>query len=133
MQTPLFPTQPGAEVLGLYIPSVTMQDGQKSFRVIIVGGSVAGLTLAHSLLKCNIDFVVLESNCDIAPQVGASIGILPNGARILDQLDLFDDILHVTEPLQKALSWSGGGKIITASDSPRMIHERYDSKEISRC
>lgn len=50
-------------------------------RVIIVGGSVAGLTLAHCLHHTNIDFVVLEARNEIAPQVSASIVVLPNGAR----------------------------------------------------
>ncbi|CAG7991652.1 unnamed protein product [Penicillium salamii] len=102
-----------------------MPSDQKRLRVIIVGGSVAGLTLAHSLLKSNIDFVVLESNRDIAPQVGASIGILPNGARILDQLGLFDEILDATEPMQKAFSWSGAGKLICSTEAPQILHERH--------
>ncbi|CAH0047714.1 unnamed protein product [Clonostachys solani] len=61
-----------------------------SFRVVIVGGSVAGLALANMLEKFDIDFVVLEAYPDIAPQVGASIGLLPNGLRILDQLGCYD-------------------------------------------
>jgi 2-polyprenyl-6-methoxyphenol hydroxylase-like FAD-dependent oxidoreductase len=100
----------------------TKQDG---FRVVIVGGSIAGLTLAHCLLKNNIDFIILESNREIAPQVGASIGILPNGARILDQLGVFDDILGATEPLAHGLTWSAAGKQISKSNAPRIIHQRY--------
>ncbi|CAG9949055.1 unnamed protein product [Clonostachys rosea f. rosea IK726] len=61
-----------------------------SFRVVIVGGSVAGLALANMLEKFDIDYVVLEAYPDIAPQVGASIGLLPNGLRILDQLGCYD-------------------------------------------
>ncbi|KAI9929711.1 hypothetical protein MW887_001187 [Aspergillus wentii] len=72
----------------------------KNFRVVIVGGSIAGLTLAHSLERANIDYVVLEAYNDIAPQVGASIGVLPNGARILDQLGIYDDILDEVEPMK---------------------------------
>jgi 2-polyprenyl-6-methoxyphenol hydroxylase-like FAD-dependent oxidoreductase len=59
--------------------------GEKRLKVIIVGGSVAGLTLAHCLHHSDIDFVLLEARKDIAPQVGASIVVLPNGARVLDQ------------------------------------------------
>lgn len=47
------------------------------FKVIIVGGSIAGLTLAHCLSKAGIDYIVLEKRKHIAPQEGASIGILP--------------------------------------------------------
>lgn len=74
--------------------------GAKSdFRVVIGGGSITGLTLANMLQQHDIDYVVLESYPDIAPQVGASIGILPHGNRILDQLGLFDKILELCPPL----------------------------------
>ncbi|KAJ5759561.1 hypothetical protein N7520_006717 [Penicillium odoratum] len=98
---------------------------EKKFRVIIVGGSVAGLTLAHCLERSNIDYVVLESHHDIAPEVGASIGILPNGARTLDQLDLFDDILDIIEPVERAITWTETGKIITDTDVPLLMRERH--------
>lgn len=86
---------------------------ENNFRVIIVGGSVAGLTLAHCLSRANIEYVVLESRSEIAPQEGASIGILPNGGRILDQLGVFQGILDETEPIRDVFTWSGTGKLIT--------------------
>jgi 2-polyprenyl-6-methoxyphenol hydroxylase-like FAD-dependent oxidoreductase len=63
-----------------------------SFKVIIVGGSVAGLTLANILERYQIDYIVLEKHASAAPQLGASLGFLPPGARILDQLGLFSRI-----------------------------------------
>lgn len=59
-------------------------------KIIIAGGSVAGLALANMLERFGIDFVVLEAYPRIAPQVGASIGLLPNGLRILDQLGCYE-------------------------------------------
>lgn len=64
----------------------------QNFKVLIAGGSIAGLVLANMLQQLGIDFLVLEAYPEIAPQVGASIGFFPNGNRILDQLGLFDDI-----------------------------------------
>src|ERR1700710_1487471 len=94
-------------------------------RVIIVGGSVAGLTLAHCLHHNNIDFVVLEAHKEIAPQVGASIVVLPNGARILDQLGIFDDILAMVEPLQNGSTRTGDGILVVESDAPRLTAIRW--------
>ncbi|KAJ5295636.1 hypothetical protein N7508_010457 [Penicillium antarcticum] len=72
------------------------------FKVVIAGGSVAGLALALMLEKNGIDFVVLEGYGSIAPQVGASIGLLPNGLRILDQLGCYEDVLEKAEyPVDK--------------------------------
>ncbi|KAF4591870.1 FAD binding domain-containing protein [Ophiocordyceps camponoti-floridani] len=69
------------------------------FKIIIVGGSITGLTLAHSLHRIGVDFIVLEKRSEIVLQEGASIGILPNGARILDQLGLYTLIKQATGSL----------------------------------
>ncbi|PYH44830.1 FAD-dependent oxidoreductase [Aspergillus saccharolyticus JOP 1030-1] len=101
-----------------------MEAPQSKFRVVIVGGSIAGLTLAHGLLRNNIDFVVLESRDDIAPQVGASISINPNGSRIFDQIGVFDEIRDLVEPLRQEEIWSDSGKLITRSVDLRLVSER---------
>ncbi|KAK0644427.1 hypothetical protein B0T16DRAFT_331705 [Cercophora newfieldiana] len=62
----------------------------KPFKVLIVGGGVGGLTLAHCLEKANIDYVVLDKGI-IAPPWGTSISIHPNGCRILDQLGILEE------------------------------------------
>ncbi|POR31659.1 FAD-dependent monooxygenase [Tolypocladium paradoxum] len=74
----------------------------EDFKVLIIGGSVAGLTLALCLEKLEISFEILEQSEDISPQVGASIGIMPNGALILDQLGIFEAVESVIEPLEFA-------------------------------
>ncbi|KAJ6020673.1 monooxygenase [Penicillium herquei] len=96
-----------------------------NFRVLIVGGSVAGLTLAHCLRHNNIDFTVLEGHHDIAPEVGASIGILPNGARILDQLGMYDDVLNAVEPLKQSWFWDDSGELLSESNAPVILMERH--------
>lgn len=65
---------------------------KKPFTVLIAGGGIAGLTLANMLEKIGVDYLILEGYREMAPQVGASIGILPNGCRVLDQLGLYDEI-----------------------------------------
>lgn len=70
---------------------------QKPFKVVIVGGSIAGLSLALMLERNGIDFVILEAYGSIAPQVGASFGVLPNGFRILDQLGCYESVMKMAE------------------------------------
>ncbi|KAI1408058.1 FAD binding domain protein [Hypoxylon sp. FL1857] len=65
------------------------------FKVIIAGGGIAGLTLAVMLERFGLDYVLLESHSAIAPQVGASIGLFPNGLRILDQIGCYEPILDI--------------------------------------
>ncbi|KAM0229786.1 hypothetical protein ACHAP5_011543 [Fusarium lateritium] len=77
-----------------------MSSGNKSFRVIIAGGGVAGLTLANMLERFDINYVMLEGYGQIAPAVGASIGMFPNGLRILDQIDLYEPLKDIVTPVQ---------------------------------
>ncbi|KAK7413086.1 hypothetical protein QQX98_008034 [Neonectria punicea] len=62
------------------------------FKIVIAGGGIAGLVLANMLEKFDLDYVLLESHSEIAPPVGASIGMFPNGLRILDQLGCYGAI-----------------------------------------
>ncbi|KAL2834694.1 hypothetical protein BJY01DRAFT_239054 [Aspergillus pseudoustus] len=70
-----------------------MEDPKTSgLRVIIIGGAITGLTLAHCLDKADIDYVVLEKHQDIRANIGGSIGLQPNGLRILDQVGVYDHL-----------------------------------------
>ena len=97
---------------------------QSPFRVVIVGGSIAGLTLAHCLEHANIEYIILEKGNDISPQLGASIGIMPNGGRILEQLGLFEEIESVTEPLYQAnIIYPDGYSF--SNLYPKVVGDRY--------
>jgi FAD dependent monooxygenase len=95
----------------------------EDFKVLIIGGSVAGLVLAHCLERLEIPFEILEQGDEINPQVGASIGIMPNGALILDQLGVFDDIEKVIEPLAVARIRFPDG-FFFQSEYPALIRSR---------
>jgi 2-polyprenyl-6-methoxyphenol hydroxylase-like FAD-dependent oxidoreductase len=93
------------------------------FKVLICGGGIAGLTLANCLQHADIDYLILEARNEIAPQVGASIGMFAHGGRILDQLGLFDDILAQTQPTDWMENWIDG-KLISRKDSPQLLAKR---------
>lgn len=48
------------------------------FKAVIVGGSVAGLSLAHTFDSAGIDYVLLEARDTVAPPVGATSKKLPS-------------------------------------------------------
>jgi len=58
----------------------------------IVGGGVAGLALAKMLEMLGISYILYESYHTIAPNAGASLGLMPSGLRIFDQLGVLDKI-----------------------------------------
>ncbi|KAL2867491.1 FAD-dependent oxidoreductase [Aspergillus lucknowensis] len=70
------------------------------YRVAIVGGGIAGLTLALACERLNISYVLWEAGGSITRDEEASIGLLPNGLRILDQLGVLEDMEKSTAPLK---------------------------------
>jgi 2-polyprenyl-6-methoxyphenol hydroxylase-like FAD-dependent oxidoreductase len=98
-------------------------DGSK-FKVIIVGGSIAGLSLAHCLHKAGIDSIVLEKRSELVCDEGASVAIMPNGGRILEQLGLYDAVEELVEPMHVAhVRFSDGFQF--SSPYPKLMHEAY--------
>lgn len=104
---------------------------QKHTKVLIAGGSIAGLTLANILEQLGVDYLVLEKYGKIAPDVGASIGIFPNGFRILDQLGCYDDIKALVEgadAFQNLSMRNEYGKVISeVKDASVNFRKRYVS------
>ncbi|KAJ5112244.1 hypothetical protein N7532_000289 [Penicillium argentinense] len=96
-------------------------------KVLIAGGSIAGLSLALMLEQNGIDFLVLEAYPSIAPQVGASIGVLPNGLRILNQLGCYEDVIAAAEyPVEKVVFRDSRGERFWSFDNfGEQITERH--------
>ena len=90
------------------------QNEQKQFKVLIVGGGIAGLTLSHCLSKAGIDHVVLESHEIVSPR-GASIGFWPHGMKVLSQIGCAEDIKDQSMSLQYSYNRSPDGRPITAT------------------
>lgn len=95
--------------------------------MVIVGGSIAGLSLALALERSGIDFVVLEAHPTIAPQAGASIAVLPSGARILDQLGCYDDVAALVNCSidNFVIRDAGGGELIRVENLEEHLVQRW--------
>ena len=85
--------------------------------VIIVGAGIAGLTLALSLERADIPFILLESHREVAPQIGASVGLLPNGLLILDQLGVYESVRSVTIPCNRSFHRDAFGGVLLDSNA----------------
>jgi ribulose 1,5-bisphosphate synthetase/thiazole synthase len=90
----------GSPILSPHNTEILIMDNNSlGLKVIIIGGSVAGLTLAHCLDHAGIDYVVLEKHEDIQANIGGSIGLMANGCRILDQLGIYRILEQYTSPI----------------------------------
>ncbi|KAF2208233.1 hypothetical protein CERZMDRAFT_114748 [Cercospora zeae-maydis SCOH1-5] len=83
-------------------------------KVIIVGGGIAGLTLANALAQTDgIEFILLEARSLLDPQVGASIGLGAQSLRIFDQFGAAQAVLDETVPMTYARGHYPDGKLIS--------------------
>ncbi|KAF2967549.1 hypothetical protein GQX73_g6060 [Xylaria multiplex] len=96
-----------------------------NFKVIIAGGSIVGLTLANALERAGIDFVLLEKR-EIAPDLGASIGLLCHNSRVFEQLGVVELLNTATVPLldrahftKDGYQFEDGGVLKSVSDKTR--------------
>ncbi|BAE66512.1 unnamed protein product [Aspergillus oryzae RIB40] len=105
------------------------------FEVIIVGCSVAGLTLANALSKRKINYVVLESRKHLpSPLTGNALTLLPNGMRILSQLGVLDDIKVTSQSISSHSTWLANGYLLKTINMMQLPSTRhgYDSVVIAR-
>ncbi|ROT41103.1 FAD/NAD(P)-binding domain-containing protein [Sodiomyces alkalinus F11] len=89
--------------------------GKRPFRVIVVGAGIGGLTLSNALQRAGIDHVVLEKHRQVVYPSGASIGVWPNGSRLLSQLGCLELAKGVCAPMKTSLNRTSDGKVITVS------------------
>ncbi|KAF2494655.1 FAD/NAD(P)-binding domain-containing protein, partial [Lophium mytilinum] len=97
----------------------------KPFKVVIIGGSVSGLTMAHTLERAGIEYVLLERGSEVTFNGGASIGLQPHGLRIMDQMGMYEDILKTTAPMIRADHRRPDGTPIAKSEFMLQIEERH--------
>ncbi|KAJ5924868.1 hypothetical protein N7466_009055 [Penicillium verhagenii] len=96
-----------------------------AFKVIIAGGSIAGLTLANALARANIDFLVLEGHGQIDASIGGALTIVSNGLQILDQMGIYDDIRPHLEPAGDVFTYLKDGSLLGKMNTPTLMRERH--------
>lgn len=86
------------------------------FKVIIVGGGLAGLGLAHCLSKAGIDYVVLERSDGVVPKGGASMCLWPNNVRVMDQLGLLKEVEGIDGHIEYKINVRRDGSVIAENN-----------------
>lgn len=100
-----------------------MTETSPAFKVLIAGGSVAGLVLANALEKAGIDYLVLEKR-EVAPNLGASISILCHTAKALEQLGIWTAISEETVPLLDRQHFDKNGNLFEDTNVLRLLAEQ---------
>lgn len=84
-------------------------------RILIVGGGVAGLTLAGKLLQQGRVPVIVEKAPEYA-DIGYGIGLYPLGNCVLHGLGVFDQFLRVSEPSTTYEIADQHGRVLQSAD-----------------
>lgn len=96
---------------------------QTPFRVIIAGGSVAGLTLANVLDKAGIDWVLLEKR-DVVPNVGQTILVMPCTTLIFEQLGIHKLLEEVGIPIKTREHFDTNLELFCSSDELWQLYKK---------
>jgi len=97
----------------------------RSSRILIAGGGIAGLTTALALLRRGIDVAVYEQAVELR-EVGAGVQIGPNGSRLLIDLGLRDALEEVAcEAARKEVRLWNTGQTWKLFDLGRDCIERF--------
>ncbi|ORY03474.1 hypothetical protein BCR34DRAFT_617773 [Clohesyomyces aquaticus] len=101
------------------------EKNKRPFRVVVVGAGIAGLTLSNALQRAGIDHVVLEKHKQVVHASGASIGIWPNGSRLLAQLGCLDSIKKACSKMKVSYTRNSDGKAFITSKLFDEISKRH--------
>ncbi|KAH8589035.1 hypothetical protein B0O99DRAFT_342619 [Bisporella sp. PMI_857] len=91
---------------------IMLSKARPDLRAIIVGGSVAGLTLAHVFEKVGIDYTIFERR-DISRRRHHDFA---NGAGILDQLGVYKNMDLIPSSIQYSTTTYAPVKLNPAED-----------------
>ncbi|OTB19637.1 hypothetical protein K445DRAFT_44427, partial [Daldinia sp. EC12] len=80
------------------------------FRVVVVGGGPVGLTMAHTLSKAGIEYIVLERRPTVFEESGASLVIGPHGMRAFKQLGLYERLREISVEFIEAQTCTEDGR-----------------------
>lgn len=89
-------------------------------RVTIVGGGIAGLTLATALHAHNLSSVVFEARNRQEIHGGAALAMAPNAMWVLRKLGLADRIVAVGSRIDRYLFISSAGRSLKSVDLSRI-------------
>ena len=105
-----------------------------SDHIAIIGAGIAGLTLGIILKKNNIPNVIFERSSDVSEN-GAGISISPNGKRVLEKLEILDELQINSGNSAKSIFYSNLKEITTISTnvlttSRKCLHDALLNKYI---
>jgi 2-polyprenyl-6-methoxyphenol hydroxylase-like FAD-dependent oxidoreductase len=92
-------------------------------RILIVGGGIAGLTLATLLRNSGMELVLIEAESAWSYQ-GYGIALWPMGSRILDRAGLYEAFVRRAAPINRYRIVNRKGRVLRDYDLRRLFGDR---------
>jgi 2-polyprenyl-6-methoxyphenol hydroxylase-like FAD-dependent oxidoreductase len=96
---------------------------EDKFDVVVVGGGLAGLSLAFGLADRAHSVAVLEARPSIKP-VKRGLALSPNGLEALDKLRLLQEIEKIGRKVQSVKFLKSNGELLVAYDYSLLRHKQ---------
>ena len=102
----------------------------RNIRILIVGGGVAGLTLACLLKQQKIDALILEKKDIHSQESGYYVAIWPSGSNVLKGLDLYERYSRISTPLDHYKIRNEQGDILYHLDLQKEFSDSHEETRI---
>ena len=89
-------------------------------RTLIVGGGIAGLTLAGLMARQGQSPVVIDRRPEGAG-VGYALALWPHGSRVFHALGIHEEFVAASQPMRTYAAEGAAGELLTRSPLPRSI------------
>jgi len=96
------------------------------FRVIIIGGGPAGLSLAHACHLAGIDYALYDRRLSLAEPHGAAFAVQPQNARLLQQFGVLDAAVSLAPPMKTHRVLRVAGDTLVISSESEFFEWLYE-------
>ncbi len=96
---------------------------EEKFDVVVVGGGLAGLSLAFGLADRGHPVAVLEARIGVKP-VKRGMTLSPNGLEVLDKLHLLEEVERIGRKVRLVKFLKSSGEMLAAYDYSLLRHKQ---------
>ncbi|KAF9128679.1 hypothetical protein BGW39_004851 [Mortierella sp. 14UC] len=83
----------------LSILTISHKKDHNAVKAVIVGGGIAGLSLAIMMAKAGIEYIILERSTGLESSIGSATVLGPPVLRLIEQIGLLPEIEAASKPL----------------------------------
>ncbi|KAG0286634.1 hypothetical protein BGZ96_009286 [Linnemannia gamsii] len=116
----------------LSILTISHKKDHNAVKAVIVGGGIAGLSLAIMMAKAGIEYIILERSTGLEPSIGSGTVLGPPVLRLIEQIGLLPQVEAASKVLSGLTLADGESRKIGRIDSIDQDRYGYPLRLIAR-